>query len=215
MTNPASSELSRSAALFASLARSGKLLMARGRGPDPISLPTSVASKPGPAPAAAPLEGPAGPVARSAVSLRETAALRDPTPPRERPSRPASGAYRSDQMGDILRNMCKRGGFSGAVVADRGGLPVADFNCPVEIDVMAALGSVLGSSLEQAAELLQRPEANNLSVDINYVDKIVLRTFRFESLPYHLLVICPQAIDERSEVELSIEQIQSVLSHEM
>jgi hypothetical protein len=70
-------------------------------------------------------------------------------------------------------------------------------------------------SLEQAADLLQRPEANNLSVDINYVDKIVLRTFRFENLPYHLLVICPQAIDERSEVELSIEQIQGVLSHEM
>lgn len=211
MTNPASSELSRSAALFASLARAGKLRVGRTA----VQAPLPPATRPAPVPTVPPLEPADREPSRQPPPLRETAALRDPTPPRERPSRPASGAYRSDQMGDILRNMCKRGGFSGAVVADRGGLPVADFNSPVELDVMAALGSVLGGSLEQAADLLQRPEANNLSVDINYVDKIVLRTFRFENLPYHLLVICPQAIDERSEVELSIEQIQGVLSHEM
>ena len=211
MTSPGSSEMEHSAALFASLARAGRLLASpsspthadlRPRSTPPTKLQTPRT------------EAPAAPPRPAAAMKRTTATPEVSTPPPPSPT-PMPGGYRSDQMASILRNMCKRGGFSGALVADRGGLPLADFNCPVELEMMAALGSILGESLEHAARLLQRPDANNLSLDINYVDKIVLRTFEFERLPYHLLVICPQAVDERSEVELSIEQIQNVLSHEM
>jgi len=122
--------------------------------------------------------------------------------------------YRSEEMRSILATMCKRGGFAGAVVADRLGLPIADFNSPVEIDLMAAFGSVLGEALKQAVELLQQPGANNISLQINNDDKIVLRSFELGGQPFFLLLVCRQTVDERSEVELSIEQLIKVLSRE-
>lgn len=108
--------------------------------------------------------------------------------------------------------MCKRGGFSGAVLADRAGLPVADYNPPLDGDALAAYSSVLGGALEQAGRLLGKRDANNLSLDINYVEKIVARRFFAGDQDFCLLVVCPQATDERSELELSIDQILTVLA---
>ncbi len=107
--------------------------------------------------------------------------------------------------------MCKRGGFSGAVIADSAGLALADFNPPIDGDVLAAYSAVLGGAFEQAARLLGKRDANNLSLDINYVEKVVARRFVVGDQPCCLLVICPQSIDERSELELSIDQLLEVL----
>lgn len=114
-------------------------------------------------------------------------------------------------MNEILANMCKRGGFIGAVVADHKGLALADFNTPVSTDAIAACSSVLGSAIEKVSRLLEQQGANNISLDINYVDKVALRHFEIDLLPYYLMVVCPQQVDERSEIEVSIEQITSIL----
>ncbi len=110
-----------------------------------------------------------------------------------------------------LSGMCKRGGFHGAVIADLDGLPIAVFNSPVNEDILAAYSTILGESLEKAASLLNQPDANNLSLDINILDKIVLRKFTPDKTSYYLMVISPQNIDERAEVEIAISQVSRLL----
>ncbi len=107
--------------------------------------------------------------------------------------------------------MCRRGRFSGSIITDGAGLLLADHNCPVEPEVVAACGSVLGEAMKQAGELLRQTGANNISLDINYVDKVSLHRFEVGGLPCFLMVICPQQVDERSEIEVSIEQIRAIL----
>lgn len=120
--------------------------------------------------------------------------------------------YRGDRLEYILSSMCRRGGLSGAVVADAKGLPLADYNSPVGGETLAAFTSVLGNALERAGTLLGESGAELISMDINYTDKIVLRSFRVAGEQYFFLVICPQELDERTEVELSIEQVTAVLT---
>lgn len=120
--------------------------------------------------------------------------------------------YRGDKLEFILSSMCRRGGLIGAVVADSKGLPLADFNSPVGGDTLAAFTSVLGEALARAGSLLGETGAELISIDINYTDKVVLRRFGLNGEPYFLLVICPQDLDERTELELSIEQLTAVLS---
>ncbi|MEN8154310.1 MAG: hypothetical protein ABFR75_09835, partial [Acidobacteriota bacterium] len=71
--------------------------------------------------------------------------------------------------------------------------------------------SILGESLEKAASFLNQPDANNISLDINILDKIVLRKFTPDKIPYYLMVIAPQNIDERAEIEIVINQVSQIL----
>ncbi len=124
---------------------------------------------------------------------------------------PAQVVYRSDQLHDSLVAMCKRGGFNGAVVADNNGFPLAAYNSPVDDDVIAAFTSVLGMALEQAGQLLDEHEANHIIMNINYTEKAALRQFFIDDAPYFLMIICPQEVDEKSEIELSIDRVTAIL----
>ena len=124
----------------------------------------------------------------------------------------AVDSERLDPLENALLRMCKRGGFHGAVLADFGGLPLAVHNSPVEGDLLAAFTTVMGESLVKAATLLNHTNANNISMDINYVDKIVLREFPVGESKYFLMIICPQTVDERAEVEVSIAHISEIIS---
>lgn len=119
--------------------------------------------------------------------------------------------YRGDRLENTLYIMCKRGGFVGAVLADNSGLPLAVYNSPVTDEAIAAFTTVLGDALEKAGRLLKQTEANTISMDINYTEKAVLRRFLINDSPYFLMTICPQEVDERAEVELSIDQVTSIL----
>jgi len=119
---------------------------------------------------------------------------------------------RGDRLATALEVLCKRGNFSGAVIADAQGLPLAVYNSPVSAEALAAFTSVLGTAIDKAGHLLNQPDADNISMDIDYADKVVLRRFTCEGRQYYLMVICSQTTDERSEIELSLEQIVSMLS---
>jgi predicted regulator of Ras-like GTPase activity (Roadblock/LC7/MglB family) len=106
-----------------------------------------------------------------------------------------------------LERMCKRGGFKGAVIADHDGLPVAVFNSPVNDELLATYSIILGESLDKAGSFLNQPEANNISLDINIVDKIVLRKFMINESIYFVMIILSQEINEKSEIEVLISQI--------
>ncbi len=138
-------------------------------------------------------------------------ALREKPVAREH-KRVETEGFRADRIDNALEILCRRGGFIGAVIADSNGLPLAVYNSPVAANAIAAFTSVLGSALEKAGRLLNQHGADNISMDINYSDKVVLRRFSVKELPYYLMVICPQNIDEREEIELSIEQIIKILS---
>jgi len=125
---------------------------------------------------------------------------------------PTGLAYRGDQLEQVIHNMCKRGHFSGAVVTDDTGLPFAVVNPPVSMEAVSAFTVVLGGALERAGSLLGHHGAEYLSMDINYEEKIILRRFLINDASYFLLAICPQEADERSEIEISIDQIVSILS---
>jgi predicted regulator of Ras-like GTPase activity (Roadblock/LC7/MglB family) len=120
--------------------------------------------------------------------------------------------YRGDKLERALAAMCKRSGFNGAVVADNKGLPLAVYNSPVGADAIAAYTTVLGGALEKAGTLLGQHGAETISMDINYADKVVLRLFTIANNPYFIMVLCPQNVDARSEVELSVAQITAILT---
>lgn len=122
--------------------------------------------------------------------------------------------YRGDKLEEIIKLMCQRSNFSGAIVTDDGGLPFAVVNPPVSIEAVSAFTSVLGGALERAGELLGHSGAEYLSMDINYEEKVVLRRFMIGEKGYLLLAISPQEVDERSEIEISIEQICEVLTEQ-
>jgi hypothetical protein len=147
--------------------------------------------------------------------LREPAAVKIPEPPVFMPGpvkEKGRKVYRGDRLEEALVSMCKRGEFSGSVLADDSGLPLAIYNSPVQGEVLAAFTSVLGKSLSESSRLLNQPNANNISMDINYMDKIVLRKFFVAEKPYFLMIISSQQVDERSELELSINYISTILS---
>ena len=119
--------------------------------------------------------------------------------------------YRGDLLEEALVSMCRRGDFTGSVLADNNGLPLAFYNSPVEADALAAFTSILGRSLEETGRLFDQSDANNISIDINYIDKVVLRKFLVNDDPYFVMVISPQEVDVRAELELSINHISAIL----
>ncbi len=119
--------------------------------------------------------------------------------------------FKGDLLEEALVAMCKRGGFLGAVVADVNGLPLTAFNSPVTVEALAAFTTVLGDALAKSGQLLDEPNADNITVYINYTDKAVLRRFMVCDNQYFLMIIAPQEVDERSEVEASITQLTSIL----
>ncbi len=125
---------------------------------------------------------------------------------------PESVPFRGDRLERILDLLCRRSNIKGAVVSDASGLPVAALNPPVSTEATSAFTSILGQALERAGSLLGEYDAEYLSLDINYEDKIVLRRFMIADSTFFLVAHCPQEIDERSEIELSITQIITVLS---
>ncbi len=119
--------------------------------------------------------------------------------------------YREEQLEKTMAAMCKRAGFIGAVIADNSGSPLAAHNSPVNDQIMATFTSILGTALEKAGNLLDEHKANHITLDINHTEKAALRLFHIDGRPYFLMIICPQEVDEKTEVELSIVQLAAVL----
>lgn len=128
------------------------------------------------------------------------------------PALRSESSYRGDVLASIVAAMCRRGGFAGAVLADASGLPLVSHNSPVDDDRVAAFTAVLGDALEQAGRFLSQPGADYISLDINYADKAVLRRFALGELRFFLMVLCPQGVDTRGEMELCVKSLVSALA---
>ncbi|MBI5189159.1 MAG: hypothetical protein HZA22_00595 [Nitrospirae bacterium] len=214
-----SSEIKEAARLIAGLL-GAKPAQAEAAPSAPAPAPAAEAPRPAPVQAApAPAVASPPPVPEMPVSAPPAVAA--PAPPAPAPaSAPAhvqaaplpEAEFRGDRLENALSALCRRAGFAGAVVADRSGLALALYNSPVDGGLLAAFTSVLGDALEKAGPMLGQTGAENISMDINYTDKVVLRRFNIDNRPYFLMVLCPQTVEERSEIEVSIDEIASIMT---
>ena len=123
----------------------------------------------------------------------------------------ARGLSRAERLEDVLIQLCRRAGAGGAVLADEAGLPLAAYNSPVDHESVAALTSILGDSLRHAGRLLQRRDINHISLDVDYEDRMVLRRFAGAGTTFYLVALCPQALDDRAEMELTSVQLIEII----
>ncbi len=123
--------------------------------------------------------------------------------------------FTSDKLEELLANLCHQSGFQSAVVADEKGLPIGGINTPASIDVLAAFSAMLGDVLDRVPHFLDQYESGNISLDINYVDKVVVQKFLIDEEHFYLLIICSQDIDERAYIELFSEQISRILQNNL
>jgi len=135
----------------------------------------------------------------------------EPIAPAPTPAAPALAVPRSDALDQVLTQACARGQFKGAVLADAQGFALAVHEGPLATDVLAAFTSVLGEALERAAVLLRQREATYISMDIDYLDKLVLKRFAVGPHTLFLMLIASQGGDERTDLELAIGQIRSLI----
>jgi hypothetical protein len=124
----------------------------------------------------------------------------------------ARTGFRGERIQRELRQLCARAGFEAACLCDQHGLPLAIHDMPIAEETIAALATVLGGALARTCDIADWPNAASLSIDIDYQDKLVLRTFIVDEIPYYLLVQCSQETDERSDLELSVEQIAAIIT---
>ncbi len=115
--------------------------------------------------------------------------------------------FEDDLYTNLLKELCEKSDYYGAVLADEMGFPLADYNCSISTDALAAFTSVLGDSLEKAESILEQEDPNNITLEINESDKVALRRFNALNSTYFLLVICPQAAVFPGLVELAISEI--------
>lgn len=146
---------------------------------------------------------------RDSSELKEAAALlgaiiqdtRDVTPL----------ATRGERLRQVLQRMCARAHLRGAAVADAQGLPLATHEFPYSVEAVGALAALLGEVLAKVGGVTGDADVSSVAIDIGFTDKLVARRFRSEEETYFILALCPQELDERGELELSIEEIRSVV----
>lgn len=124
------------------------------------------------------------------------------------------GSNRGERLERTLALLCSRARFTGAAVADGQGLALAAYNCPYDMEALSAFAAIMGEAIVRAGDTIGHAEADALSLDVNFTDKLVVRRFPVGDQTCLLLVLCPQELDERSEMELSIEQISTIIRPE-
>lgn len=120
--------------------------------------------------------------------------------------------FRGSELNEILKEMCEKNHFHGAVVADEMGFPLADHQSPLSTDALAAFTSVLGDSLEKANSILDVQNANNISMDISENDKLSLRKFEVLNSTYFLITVCPLEVEPLGVMEVAVSRISTELS---
>jgi predicted regulator of Ras-like GTPase activity (Roadblock/LC7/MglB family) len=132
---------------------------------------------------------------------------RPEAPLREGPAQGVAGGLRAERLDPILLAMCERGGFSGAVLADSAGLPVAVYPGALAADRLAAASAVLAEALVAVSQELGEIPGGHLTIDIDHRDKLVLHRFPFGQRQYFLLTVTRQVANERGEMERAVRQI--------
>ncbi len=121
--------------------------------------------------------------------------------------------FRNRRAENILAEMCDRANLAGAVIADRTGLPLAV--CGLEArtaDIIAAMAPELGKTIEKATVYMDQPNANDISIDLGSGERIVLRAFAIDGVPFYLVGLCPRTADPAGEMLLAATRLTEELA---
>ena len=135
-------------------------------------------------------------------------------PPPDGSTAPDGGAFtgtRQERLNDVLNAACRRGGFRTLALCDAAGLPLAMVDSPIDEAHLAGLTAVLGEALERVSRLWEGPQPETLSMDIDYSDKLVFRSFIVDRRGYSMMGVCPQDLDERGEIELAVSSVSGLI----
>jgi hypothetical protein len=119
--------------------------------------------------------------------------------------------YTDDKLGNVLMRMCKRGDFSIGIVFDKEGFMLAKYGKKFEDSIVSALASILGTTQDKVRATIESPSHGAVSVDLDFMDKMVLARFDMDNSGFYLLVVCAQDRDVSEEFELTISEIKTVL----
>lgn len=149
---------------------------------------------------------------RDSSELQEAAVLLGEIIEATRRMDAAEASKRGERLERSLADMCARAGFKSAVVVDSRGLPLADHLSSIPIESVGALSAVLGDALLRVSSILGQAPLPLLSIDVDLTDKLVLRRIEANNDNYFLAVVAPQQLDERSDLELSVDQIATIIN---
>ncbi len=121
------------------------------------------------------------------------------------------GASRGERLQRALSQMCSRGRLRAAAVIDDQGLPLAVYGDRFRGEVLGALSSIFGHALAQAEKILGSEGMVHISADLEGGEKVAVRPFATGGSGYCLVAVCPLGIDERGEMELSVEQLSAIV----
>ncbi len=123
----------------------------------------------------------------------------------------SSADFKEDHLLNILKEITHLGGFTGAVLTDAQGLPLAIFQCPFSHDAVAAIVALMSHPLEKVASILSVHEINQVAMDMGYTDQLVLRKFKIKHHCFYFMIICSQSQNPRDEMELYSQQLREAL----
>lgn len=127
-------------------------------------------------------------------------------------SRTSPAISRSAVLEDILADLCRKGGFAGALIADEMGLPLAASNLRQDPDALAAFATVMGESLKQADAILDFKEANTVTIAVADNEKIVLRQFFLLDSRHYLLVVAPLMAEPAALIGQAVAEITTAIA---
>lgn len=119
---------------------------------------------------------------------------------------------REDTLRRHLRKLCQRSRVKIAVLSDDQGLPLVIEGEAMAGEVVSAVVTILGETLDRVGRILEKPEARFSSLDLSFDEKLAIRKFEVLDRSYSLFTIGPSDGDVRSEFEITIMQLTSVLS---
>ncbi len=122
------------------------------------------------------------------------------------------GPSREERLARALRMMCQRSGFSFAAVVDERGLPLAVHGDQLTDNAIGAVVTIASEGLTKIGGMVDEWSVEHVSFDIGFAARAVIRAFTIGEQSFYLMLICRQDIDERSEVELSIDAITAIIS---
>jgi predicted regulator of Ras-like GTPase activity (Roadblock/LC7/MglB family) len=109
----------------------------------------------------------------------------------------------------VLRQMNDEGGFKASVLVSSEGLPITSVSSPFDIEMMAAMVTLVGNTIEQARESIGLDELDEVSVVQADKMRLICRHFSVGEEHVILATIAPPRQTYRRLTNRAIKRIRS------
>ena len=119
---------------------------------------------------------------------------------------------REDKLRHKIRELAQRSRSRIVVLSDDQGLPLVAQGDAIDSERVSAAVTLLGDTLSRVGRIVGRPDAHYVALELSFDERLVVLQFEVQERTYYLFSIGPSDVDIRSELELSIMQVDSILS---